>query len=118
MKSNIFHDRPFNDKMLAYVQIRFLGISKWSRRFPELIKAAFNAVKACGLLAPSFRNLDSAPIKFVTDRLGHDKRYSISSEKLRLRTGWQEKETIDLGLMKTVRWIKQNKNYSWGSKPI
>jgi dTDP-glucose 4,6-dehydratase len=84
----------------------------------ELIKAAFNAVKACGLLAPSFRNLDSAPIKFVTDRPGHDKRYSISSEKLRLRTGWEEKETIDLGLMKNVRWIEQNKNYSWGSKPI
>ena len=83
----------------------------------ELIDSVFSAVKACDLLGKPFKNLESAPIEFVDDRLGHDKRYSISSEKLRLRTGWREKETLLSGLVKTVKWIKDNEDYCWGSKP-
>jgi dTDP-glucose 4,6-dehydratase len=53
----------------------------------------------------------SAQITFVTDRLGHDFRYAINSEKIKRELGWSPTETISTGLQKTVTWYLNNPDY-------
>ena len=42
-------------------------------------------------------------VKFIKDRLGHDKRYSMNSNKLK-KMKWKSKINIDTGLYKTIKW--------------
>ena len=53
-------------------------------------------------------------IEFVTDRPGHDRRYSLSSEKLRA-LGWEPTVRFDEGLARTVEWYREN---DWWWQPI
>ena len=46
-------------------------------------------------------------IEYVTDRPGHDRRYSLASEKVRA-LGWEAQVTFDEGLPKTVDWYREN----------
>ena len=50
-------------------------------------------------------------IKFVTDRPGHDKRYSIDSTLIRNELGWNPKHDFETGLEDTINWYL--KNLSW-----
>jgi dTDP-glucose 4,6-dehydratase len=50
-------------------------------------------------------------IRFVTDRPGHDFRYSIDSSKLEAELGWKPRMPLDKGLEDTVRWYVDN--YGW-----
>ncbi len=43
-------------------------------------------------------------IEFVKDRLGHDFRYSLNSEKISRETGWQAETAFEDGLEKTIAW--------------
>lgn len=42
------------------------------------------------------------PIEFVTDRPGHDVRYSTSNQKITTEVGWKPKTDINQGLLKTI----------------
>ncbi|HEX5224544.1 MAG TPA: dTDP-glucose 4,6-dehydratase [Solirubrobacteraceae bacterium] len=53
-------------------------------------------------------------IEYVTDRPGHDRRYSLSSEKVRA-LGWSAEVRFDEGLAETVSWYREN---SWWWEPI
>ena len=50
-------------------------------------------------------------IAFVTDRPGHDFRYSIDASKLADELGWTPRMPLGEGLEDTVRWYVDN--YSW-----
>ncbi len=43
-------------------------------------------------------------IEFVTDRLGHDKRYAIDSSKISYELGWKPGVQVEQGLALTVDW--------------
>jgi dTDP-glucose 4,6-dehydratase len=47
-------------------------------------------------------------ITYVTDRPGHDRRYSLGSEKVRA-LGWQARVRFDEGLERTVAWYRDNR---------
>jgi dTDP-glucose 4,6-dehydratase len=47
-------------------------------------------------------------IRFVADRPGHDRRYALSSRKLREQTGWSPAVDFDEGLARTVSWYQAN----------
>jgi dTDP-glucose 4,6-dehydratase len=51
-------------------------------------------------------------IAHVTDRPGHDRRYSLSSEKVRA-LGWEPRVRFDGGLADTVTWYRENE-WWWG----
>jgi dTDP-glucose 4,6-dehydratase len=57
---------------------------------------------------------DESLIEFVPDRPGHDRRYSLSSEKLRA-LGWEPQVRFAEGLERTVAWYRDN---SWWWEPI
>ena len=50
---------------------------------------------------------DESQIEYVTDRPGHDRRYSLSAEKLS-ELGWQARMRFGDGLAHTVDWYRQN----------
>ncbi|MFY9609671.1 MAG: dTDP-glucose 4,6-dehydratase [Blastocatellia bacterium] len=47
-------------------------------------------------------------VKFVTDRLGHDRRYATDPAKLENELGWRPMETFESGIEKTVRFYREN----------
>ncbi|MET0762495.1 MAG: dTDP-glucose 4,6-dehydratase [Thermoleophilaceae bacterium] len=51
---------------------------------------------------------DESLIEYVRDRPGHDRRYSLSSDKLREELGWQARVRFDEGLARTVDWYRDN----------
>ena len=53
-------------------------------------------------------------IEFVTDRPGHDRRYSLSAEKLKA-LGWRAQVRFAEGLARTVEWYRENE---WWWEPI
>jgi dTDP-glucose 4,6-dehydratase len=57
---------------------------------------------------------DESLIEYVTDRPGHDRRYSLSSEKLK-RLGWTAQVRFEKGLARTVDWYRDN---IWWWEPI
>ena len=52
-------------------------------------------------------------IEHVKDRLGHDRRYSIDSTKLRKTLGWSPKYVFKEALAETIDWYKENEEW-WG----
>jgi dTDP-glucose 4,6-dehydratase len=57
---------------------------------------------------------DDSLIQYVTDRKGHDRRYSLSSEKVRA-LGWEPRVRFDQGLPATVEWYRDNE---WWWEPV
>ncbi|HMJ04260.1 MAG TPA: dTDP-glucose 4,6-dehydratase [Conexibacter sp.] len=57
---------------------------------------------------------DASLIEYVTDRPGHDRRYSLASEKLRA-LGWEAQVHFAEGLDQTVAWYREN---AWWWEPI
>jgi len=57
---------------------------------------------------------DPALIDHVPDRPGHDRRYSLSSDKVRT-LGWQPAVRFAEGLERTVGWYRDN---AWWWTPI
>lgn len=49
-------------------------------------------------------------IQFVKDRPGHDRRYSISCEKIK-KLGWEQKISLEDGLRLTVDWYKTHRDW-------
>jgi len=50
-------------------------------------------------------------IKKVTDRLGHDKRYAINSNKIKKELNWSCNSNFYENLTKTIKWYLMNKNW-------
>jgi dTDP-glucose 4,6-dehydratase len=55
---------------------------------------------------------DRALVEHVEDRKGHDRRYSLSSEKTKA-LGWQPRVGFSEGLERTVHWYRDNE-WWWG----
>jgi dTDP-glucose 4,6-dehydratase len=56
---------------------------------------------------------DESLIEHVTDRPGHDRRYSLSSGKLHAELGWEARVSFAEGLERTVDWYRDNEDW-WG----
>ncbi len=52
-------------------------------------------------------------IKYVPDRLGHDRRYSLDSRKMR-KLGWHPVMDFNAAIKETIEWYKNNR--SWWKK--
>src|SRR5204862_1639870 len=51
---------------------------------------------------------DASLIEYVRDRLGHDRRYSLASDKLASELGWKAEVPFAEGLERTVAWYRDN----------
>jgi dTDP-glucose 4,6-dehydratase len=50
-------------------------------------------------------------IKFVTDRLGHDRRYAIDPTKAETELGWKPQMSWEDGLAATIKWYSENQEW-------
>jgi len=53
----------------------------------------------------------TALIRFVTDRPGHDQRYAIDCSKLKRDLGWSKAHGFDEGMLDTVRWYLEHRDW-------
>ena len=54
---------------------------------------------------------DESSIEYVTDRLGHDLRYSVSHEKISRELGYKPKINFEDGIEETIEWYKRNESW-------
>ncbi len=66
-------------------------------------------LKICRLIGIPVKN--KTKIKFVEDRPGHDFRYALNSNKILKKLKWKTKINFDDGLMETIRWYFNNRNF-------
>ena len=50
-------------------------------------------------------------VQFVKDRPGHDLRYALNSKKIRSKLKWSNSINIKEGLLKTINWYENNKDF-------
>ncbi|MGZ7445305.1 dTDP-glucose 4,6-dehydratase [Paenibacillus sp. TH7-28] len=50
-------------------------------------------------------------IKYVDDRLGHDRRYAIDPQKIKDELGWEPTIMFDEGIRMTIRWYLNNQEW-------
>ena len=53
---------------------------------------------------------DESLVEYVTDRPGHDRRYSLGSEKVRA-LGWEPRVRFEEGLARTVDWYRERADW-------
>ena len=58
----------------------------------------------------SLMNLPEANLKFITDRKGHDQRYSVNYSKIE-KLGFQPVRDFNRLLIETIAWYKSNPNW-------
>ena len=54
---------------------------------------------------------DESSIKYVEDRLGHDRRYAISNDKITSELGWAPSITFEEGIKLTIDWYLNNQDW-------
>ena len=54
---------------------------------------------------------DKSSIKYVEDRLGHDRRYAISNDKITSELGWSPSITFEEGIKLTIDWYLNNQDW-------
>lgn len=54
---------------------------------------------------------DESSIKYVEDRLGHDKRYAIDNTKIQTELGWEPSVTFEEGIKLTIDWYLNNQEW-------
>ena len=80
------------DTLCAAIDQEFAHAPHLLQRFPE---------------APAARGKPTADLKtFVTDRLGHDRRYAIDPTKTENELGWRPSVTWEDGLAATIDWYR------------
>ena len=54
---------------------------------------------------------DGSSIKYVEDRLGHDRRYAIANDKITSELGWEPSVTFEEGIKITIDWYLKNQDW-------
>ena len=54
---------------------------------------------------------DESSIEYVQDRLGHDRRYAISNDKITSELGWSPSLTFEEGIKLTIDWYLNNQEW-------
>lgn len=75
----------------------FAADPKWAARYPD---------------APAGQGKKTESlITYVTDRAGHDRRYSVDTKKAQAELGYQPKFTFPEGIRRTVAWFLENESW-------
>jgi len=57
-------------------------------------------------------------IQFVTERLGHDRRYAIDPNKIKKDLGWSPIYSFEEGIKQTINWYMENKSLLENRNPF
>ena len=82
------------------------GFNEWKNI--DLIKVM---IKTVDRLLGRKEGTSDKLITFVADRAGHDLRYAIDSTKLKEELGWEPSLQFEEGIVKTVKWYLDNRDW-------
>jgi dTDP-glucose 4,6-dehydratase len=92
--NNEWHNVDIVQLLCRLLDERFAADTELCHRFPQ---------------APAARGQSTAQlITYVSDRLGHDRRYAINADKARRELGYAPQETFESGIRKTLAWYLDN----------
>lgn len=95
--NNEWHNVDIVQLLCRLLDERFAADMELCRRFPQ---------------APAARGQSTAQlITYVSDRLGHDRRYAINAYKARRELGYVPQETFESGIRKTLAWYLDNEGW-------
>lgn len=94
----------------------------------EIVKLILQTVRTLMTEQPAYKNvlkktvydesgalsvdwIDENLIRYVKDRLGHDRRYAIDPSKITRELGWTPETSFEKGIVKTVRWYLENQKW-------
>ena len=60
---------------------------------------------------PRRANVSEELITYVTDRLGHDRRYAIAPDKIKKDIGWEPDTCFEDGIRLTVQWYLEHEDW-------
>ena len=82
------------------------GHNEWANlRIVELICDTIDE------FAPALGGHSRSLITFVTDRLGHDRRYAIDASKIQRELGWTPAHRFEDGIRETIRWYLDHQDW-------
>jgi dTDP-glucose 4,6-dehydratase len=82
------------------------GHNEWANlRIVELI------CDLCDEFLPDLGGNSRGLIRFVEDRLGHDRRYAIDASKIANELDWKPAYTFETGIRETVRWYIDHQDW-------
>lgn len=85
------------DRLCASVDKAFAADATLAPRFPD---------------APAANGKETASLKtYVTDRLGHDRRYAIDARKIESELGYKPAYDFENGLALTLKWYLENEDW-------
>lgn len=67
-------------------------------------------IEITGLILKELKKPDSL-INYVSDRLGHDRRYAIDSSKIQRELGWKPEVSFEDGIGDTITWYTDNQEW-------
>ncbi|PKL18910.1 MAG: dTDP-glucose 4,6-dehydratase [Spirochaetae bacterium HGW-Spirochaetae-5] len=79
------------------------GENEW-----ENIKLVTALCEKMALIKGKDKNNFESLINYVKDRPGHDRRYAINCDKIKLELGWKQTVSFDQGLDLTIDWYLKN----------
>jgi dTDP-glucose 4,6-dehydratase len=77
----------------------------------NLKKVVFEKENYKKCLETNISNISYNLIKFVEDRLGHDRRYAIDNNKLKTEVGWEAYFNYRNAIVETIKWYLKNQNW-------
>ena len=77
------------------------------RKICEVLEEIYPSGKNIKLNGKKYKDL----IKFIKDRPGHDRRYSINCDKIKKELGWKREYSFDDGIKKTIKWYIDNRKW-------
>jgi len=77
------------------------------RKICEVLEEIYPSGKNIKLNGKKYKDL----IKFIKDRPGHDRRYSINCDKIKKDLGWRREYSFDDGIKKTIKWYIDNRKW-------
>ena len=80
----------------------------WNEVFLGVIALSALLLRDCGA--------DWDRVEQVADRLGHDQRYSLATDKVASELGYAPRVELEDGLARTVRWYRDNPG--WWSRAV
>ncbi|MGQ4271729.1 dTDP-glucose 4,6-dehydratase [Nocardiopsis changdeensis] len=67
-------------------------------------------VRMAGTLV-SLLGLDESLVRYVEDRRGHDRRYSLDDSRIRRELGYRPSVPFEEGIESTIRWYTENRSW-------
>jgi len=87
---------------------RYLIGARSERKNIDVVRAICDALDELRPRATSYREL----IQFVTDRPGHDFRYSIDPTKIETELGWRATVSFEDGIRRTIEWYLAHEQWT------